>query len=240
MKINPEDLKNLIKEELKKRSVLLEKPELLKEYTLARAMQKIENEKVPFVMITAYRGEYNKEENRSRNEEMKMTLQQEGFPWVEMKGSGYKEGGPEGETVVEDSVLVWDEPRGDVMRTSNTLFDVAKALAREFEQDSFLYGGPEQDLGNIQEQLEDKFVIRLYTSEGEPIKDVWAGGEEGYSKLRVVDKAESEFWSMIGNKATQFREMYDRWNSFKPKSRLEAMKKQYYLDLAEGMIKQYK
>jgi len=226
-----EDLKKIITEEIREDSILLDKPHLLNEANLNRAKTKIEDDHVPFIMLTAFRGDYSNEENEGRNAEMKMTLKQEGLPWVDMHGSGYKEGGPEGEVVVEDSVLVWDEERGDVLRTSTSLFDTAKALAREFEQDSFLYGGPDID-------KEDQFVIRLYTNEGAPIKDAWAGGEEGYSQLNVVEKANSEFWSMIANKATQFKEMYDRWKGFKAKSRLEAMKKQYYLNLAEGKIKE--
>ena len=220
-----EDLKKIITEELQEDSILLEKPDLLREANLKRAKTKIEDDHVPFAMLTAFRGDYSGAENKGRNDEMKMT------PWVDMHGSGYKEGGPEGEVVVEDSVLVWDEERGDVLRTSTSLFDTAKALAREFEQDSFLYGGPDLD-------EPEQFAIRLYTNEGTPIKDAWAGGEEGYNKLNVVDKAYSEFWSMIANKATQFTEMYNRWKDFRPKSRLEAMKKQYYLNLAEGKIKE--
>ena len=224
------DLKVMVKEAMYEDSFLLEKPDQLVEANLKRATTKIEDDHVPFAMLTAFRRVYSKEENEGRNAEMKMTLKQEGLPWVDMHGSGYKEGGPEGKVVVEDSVLVWDEERGDVLRTSTSLFDSVKALSREFEQDSFLYGGPD---------LEDpeNFTIRLYTSEGVPIKEVWAGGEEGYSKLNVVEKANVEFWSMIANKATQFKEMYDRWKEFRPKSRLEAMKKQYHLNLAESMLK---
>ena len=184
-------------------------------------------------MITASRGEYNNEANEIRNQELKMTLKEQGLPWVEMRGSGYKEGGPEGEVVAEDSVLVWDEERGDTLRTSTSIFDVAKSLASEFEQDSFIYGGI--DLENP-----EQFTIRLYTPDGAAIKDVWAGGEEGYSELNVVDKANAEFWSMIAKKATQFKEMYDHWKNFKSKSRHDAMKKQYYLNLAESKIKEGK
>ena len=211
--------------------ILLAAPERLFEANLKRAQTKIQDEHVPFVMLTAFRGDYSGQENKDRNTEMKMTLKQEGLPWVDMQGSGYKEGGPEGKVVVEDSILVWDEERGDVLRTSTSLIDTAKALAREFEQDSFLYGGPDPE-------EPENFTIRLYTSEGAPIKDIWAGGEEGYSKLNVVDKSESEYWSMIANKATQFTEMRDHWKKFNPKSRLEAMKKQYYLKLAENKIKE--
>ena len=223
-----EDLKKIITEEIREDSILLDKPNMLNEANLNRAKTKIEVDHVPFIMLTAFRGDYSNAENKGRNDEMKDALKLEGLPWVDMKGSGYK--GEDGKVVVENSMLIWDEERGDVLRTSKSLFDTAKELAREFEQESFIYGGPDID-------KPDQFVIRLYTNEGTPIKDVWAGGEEGYSKLNVVDKANSEFWSMIANKATQFTEMYDYWKNFKSTSRHDAMKKQYHLNLAESMLK---
>jgi hypothetical protein len=229
--MNLKELKKLIMEEIQEDSVLLDKPDLLREANLKRAKTKIEDEHVPFVMLTAFRGDYSNEENKRRNDEVKDALKLEGLPWVDMKGSGYK--GEDGKVVVENSMLIWDEERGDVLRTSTSLFDTAQALAQEFEQESFIYGGPDID-------KPEQFVIRLYTSEGAPIKDAWAGGEEGYSKLNVVEKANVEFWSMIANKATQFKEMYDYWKNFKSKSRLEAMQKQYYLNLAESKMKEEK
>jgi len=42
---------------------------------------------------------------------------------------------------------------------------------------------------------------------------------------------------MIDNKKTQFKEMYDKWSAFRPKSKTEAMKKQYYLKLAESKMR---
>ena len=229
--MNLKELKKLIMEEIQEDSVLLDKPDLLREANLKRAKTKIEDEHVPFVMLTAFRGDYSNEENKRRNDEVKDALKLEGLPWVDMKGSGYK--GEDGKVVVENSMLIWDEERGDVLRTSTSLFDTAQALAQEFEQESFIYGGPDID-------KPEQFVIRLYTSEGAPIKDAWAGGEEGYSKLNVVEKANVEFWSMIANKATQFKEMYDYWKNFKSKSRLEAMQKQYYLNLAESKMNEMK
>ena len=80
-------------------------------------------------------------------------------------------------------------------------------LPQIMKQDSFLYGGP--DLENPEE-----YSIRLYTPTGEPIKDVWAGGDKGYTELGVVEDAEAEYWSMIDNKKTQFKEMHDKWSAF--------------------------
>ena len=237
-----EDLKKLINEAMEDASVLLEKPttQQLNETALSRVKDKIENQNIPFAMLTAFRG-VDKELSRAeqdaqraannKNQEMlKTRLKASGFPWVDMRRSGYKEGGPEGEVVEEYSVLAYEEPRGDVPPSGKTLFDTARMLAADYEQDSFLYGGPDMD-------NPEEYTIRLYTNDGQPIKDVWAGGDQGYSELGVVEDAEAEYWSMIDNKKTQFTEMYNKWKAFKPKSKTEAMKKQYYVKLAESKIK---
>jgi|TARA_R110002020_G_scaffold409912_4_gene619700 hypothetical protein len=237
-----EDLKKLISETKAEESILLEKPtpEQLNETALSRVKDKIENQNIPFAMLTAFRG-VDKEisaagqaaqraENNKNQDVLKTRIKAAGFPWVDMRRSGYKEGGAEGEVVEEYSLLVYEEPRGDVPPSGKSLFDTARILASDYEQDSFLYGGP--DVNNPEE-----YSIRLYTNDGEPIKDVWAGGDQGYNELGVVEDAEAEYWSMIDNKKTQFKEVYNKWSAFKPKSRLEAMKKQYYLKLAESKIR---
>lgn len=234
-------LKTMIKEALAEESILLEKPDLLEEASFNRVKKKIEEQNIPFAMLTAFRGvdkeappvEQDKQraENNTNMKQLKARLKAAGFSWVDMRRSGYKEGGTEGTVVEEYSVLAWDQPRGDVAPSGKTLFETARSLANDYKQDSFIYGGP--DLDNP-----DEYTIRLYTSTGEPIKDVWAGGTKGYTEIGVVEDAEAEYWSMIDHKKTQFKEMYDRWKEFKPKSRLEAMKKQHYLKLAERKIKE--
>ena len=224
------DIKIMIKEAIDAESIFLVKPSLLAEANIGRIKRRIEEEGIPFAMLTAFRGDYSKNENDERNAELKMSLDDAGLPYVQMPGSGYKEGGEEGDVVVEDSVLVWDDSRGDKFRTAERLFDIAKNMAREFEQDSFLYGGPRPD------KEESDYGIHLYSNDGNVIDEVWAGGTEGYDELVVVGDA-AEYWSKIAGKKTQFKEIYDKWKNFKAKSRLDAMKKQYYLKLAESKIK---
>lgn len=220
--------------------ILLSTPSILREATLSRVKDKIENQNIPFAMLTAFRGvdkdlppaaqDAQRAENNKNQEMLKSRLKAGGFPWVDMRRSGYKEGGPDGEVVEEYSVLVYEERRGDVAPGGKSLFDTARMLAADYDQDSFLYGGPEMD-------NPEEYTIRLYTAEGEPIKDVWAGGDQGYNQLGVVSDAEAEYWSMIDNKKTQFTELYNKWKDFKPKSKTEAMKKQYYLKLAESKMR---
>ena len=225
------DLQVMIKETMEDDSVLLAKPTILNEANFRRVKRKIEEENIPFAMLTAFRGDYSNEENVGRNKELKMSLDEAGLPYAQMPGSGYREGGEEGEVVVEDSVIVWDESRGDKFRTSDGLFDIARGLAKEFEQDSFIYGGPRpgRDQGD--------YGIHLYTGDGTIIDEVWAGGPSGYEELDIVGDA-VEYWSKIGGKKTQFKEIYNKWKNLKVKSKLEAMKKQHYLKLAENALKE--
>jgi len=245
-KITLTDLKNMVVEATDALSdhgsLVLEKPtkQQLNETTLSRVKDNIENKNIPFVMLTAHRGvdkdlppaeqDKQREINNDNQRKLKVRLKASGFPWVDMHRSGYKQGGPKGVVVEEYSVLAYEQPRGDVPPSGKSLFDTARMLAADYKQDSFLYGGPDRD-------NPEEYSIRLYTNTGEPIKDVWAGGDKGYTELGVVEDAEAEYWSMIDNKKTQFKEMYDKWSAFRPKSKTEAMKKQYYLKLAESKIR---
>jgi hypothetical protein len=152
-----------------------------------------------------------------------------GFSWTKMPGSGYKE--DETSVVRENSILIWDESRPDVPSQGKDLFGLGKELAQAYEQDSFIFGGPRGSEG--------QYKINLYTFAGTLIDEIWAGGPEGFKELNPVGDT-VEYWSNIAGKKTQFKEIQNRWRKMKAGSRLEAMKKQYYLDLLEGMIRDNK
>tara|TARA_R110000824_G_scaffold89985_1_gene220219 strand:- start:3911 stop:4549 length:639 start_codon:yes stop_codon:yes gene_type:complete len=198
---------------------------VIKEASFSRVKSKIEEQNVPFVMITAFRGDLASRENLKRQKELESSVKLSGFSWTKMPGSGYKE--DEATVVKENSILIWDESREDVPSQGKDLFELGKELAQTYDQDSFIFGG----LRGSAEQ----YRINLYTSDGNLIDEVWAGGPEGFKELNPVADA-VEYWSSIAGKKTQFIEIRDRWRDKKASSRLEAMKKQYYLNLLEGMI----
>ena len=198
---------------------------LIKEASFSRVKSKIEEQNVPFLMITAFRGNLSNRENLSRQKELENSVKLSGFSWTKMPGSGYKE--DETNVVRENSILAWDEAREDVPSQGKDLFELGKELAQAHEQDSFIFGGLRGSGG--------EYRINLYTSDGSLIDEVWAGGPEGFKELNPVADA-VEYWSSIAGKKTQFVEIRNRWKKKKSSSRLEAMKKQYYLDLLEGMI----
>ena len=103
-------LKNMIKEVMEEKSILLSKPSLITEASYSRIKDKIENKKIPFVMITAFRGTESKDENLRRQRELEMQVSAEGYPFTKMPGSGYvedpEEEGGEPVEVKENSVLI--------------------------------------------------------------------------------------------------------------------------------------
>jgi len=202
---------------------------LIKEASFSRVKAKIENQQVPFVMITAFRSSLPGAENMRRQKELENSVKTSGFPWTKMPGSGYKE--DETTVVLENSILIWDELRPDIPSQGKSLFELGKELTQVYGQDSFVFGGPRGSEG--------QYKINLYNSAGTLIDEIWAGGPEGFKKLNPVGDT-VEYWSNIAGKKTQFKEIQNRWRKMKAGSRLEAMKKQYYLDLLEGMIRDHK
>jgi hypothetical protein len=202
---------------------------LIKEASFSRVKAKIENQQVPFIMITAFRGNLSGKENMRRQKSLEQAVKISGFSWTKMPGSGYKE--DEKTVVRENSILIWDESRPDVPAQGKNLFDLGRELAQAYEQDSFIFGGPKDSGG--------QYRINLYTATGALIDEVWAGGPEGFKELNPVGDA-VEYWSNIAGKKAQFVEIRDKWRGKRASSKLEAMKKQYYINLLENIINENK
>jgi len=228
MKLN--DLRTIIKEKLTTDSVLLDKPSLLSEANFNRVKKKIEEEKVPFVMITAFRGGRSNMKNLQNQKELEGMVRTAGFPWTKMPGSGYqedpKEPGEEPIDVKENSILIWDEPREDVDESNQDLFNLAKALAESYEQDSFIYGKV------LDDGTEKEMIIRAFNQDGSPIQQPWAGP---WQSLSVVD-SDDVYWSTIGNKKAKLTEMLERYQKMKIKNKLDAMEKQHYLNAINAAL----
>ena len=112
MKIN--EIKKLIKESLKEESVLLSKPDLLLEASYARVKDKIENQMIPFVIISAFRGHKSGGTNLERQAELESRVHRARFSWTRMPGSGYLEdpGEEDGDPrqVKENAIIIWATP----------------------------------------------------------------------------------------------------------------------------------
>ena len=234
MKLN--DIKNIIAEELQKKtnSILLAQPKFLTEANFGRVKGKIEDEKIPFVMITAFRGNAGMGKNLERQKQLESRVREAGFPWTKMPGSGYVEDpeqeGDEPVSVKENSILIWDELRPDVEQSNQDLFNLAVGLATDFNQDSFIHGKVLSD-GD-----EKEMFIKAYDKSGKAINEPWAGP---WQNISVID-ADDVYWSTVGSKKTKLREMLELANAMKVKSRHDAMRKQHALDAVKSALKRLK
>ena len=116
--------------------------DILNETTYNRVRTKIEEEGIPFVVMSADR--HDAPDNRVRNKALKSAIQAAGYPFANVAGSWVEQDEVGNDVrVTENSVIIYDEERGDVGRQPGVvLFDLAKKLSAEFEQDAFIFGEP--------------------------------------------------------------------------------------------------
>ena len=78
--MNYNELKQIIEETIRSQSILLSRPEPLNEASYGRVKNKIEQSMIPFVMISAFRGNLNKEENLKRQKKLEKIVSSMGYP----------------------------------------------------------------------------------------------------------------------------------------------------------------
>lgn len=251
MKIN--ELKKIIKENLKEESILLSKPDLLLEASYARVKDKIENQMIPFVIITAFRGGKSGRENLERQAELEERVARAGFSWTRMPGSGYLEDPGEGESdprqVKENSIIIWATPENVIPGAEDQesgeedkqelpqvrLRKLVTQLAQAYNQDSYIYGTP------VTKDGETRMEIKVYDKEGEVINADWAGP---WYSISVIDPGQ-QYWSKIGSKMAQFvdksnvEEALEKAKKMKVFSREDAMKKQHQINKLKEQLKRF-
>jgi hypothetical protein len=255
MKITKKKLKKIIKEEIAKvhlNTSLMEdmfseeeKHALEEMASFSRIKEKIEQQMIPFVMITAFRGrewdpetkdykEVSRAKNMKRQKELEMAVKAAGFSWNRMPGSGYVEK-PERiplayNEVKENSILIWEEgEREDVAKSGTKLKNLATDLAKRFEQDSFIYGEPVTGEATGRTSM----LMAPYDQSGNQITETWAGP---WSSLAAVGNA-AEYWSTIAGKKGQLREMKEEYEKARSGSFMGAVKRQHYIKAATAGLK---
>tara|TARA_Y100001973_G_C5153002_1_gene309157 strand:- start:204 stop:980 length:777 start_codon:yes stop_codon:yes gene_type:complete len=241
MKVTKRKLKKIIEEELEKihhNTSLMEdvftdeeKQKYLKETSLSRVKDKAENQMIPFVMISAFRGNLSRKENLKRQKELEARFEASpSFSWNKMPGSGYveepeEEGGSPNE-VKENSILVWAQNREGEAIDPKLLFDRASQVAGDFNQDSFIYGAPEEAAGQT------AMTARVYAPGGGLIKEPWAGPWH-----TIQQAAEDDFyWSVMGSKRTKLVGIKESYKKSKAGSFMGAVKKQYYIEAIDSAL----
>ena len=78
-------------------------------------------------------------------------------------------------------------------------------------------------------------LAKLYDKEGNPINEPWAGP---WSTLTQIN-ADDVFWSVIGSKRAKLTELFDKYRQLPVRSKMDAMKKQHYLDTVKSALKKF-
>jgi predicted small secreted protein len=215
MKLTKDLLRNLIKEEINNREVLLEEPVIV-ESSFNRIKEKVDETGVAFVVISADRHNFSRSQNDKRSSEMKDIVKNAGFPFTEIDGSWIE---TDRETkkevrVVEKSIVITDEQRGDVAPTGDgtDLFNLGRSLSKKYDQDAFIFG----DVG----KYSNKRQIDAYDRNGNRVN---YGGP--WTSLEPIEK-DASFWSRVRGSTFVFKE--EQINEVEveaPNSVLEAYKK---------------
>lgn len=170
---------------------------ILKESSLSRVWQLVQQDKYTFAIISASRGEFSPKENQSRTFELKKDVRKLGHGFIEMKGGYVETNAQTGEKVevTEDSLLV-----------VNISKEQAVELGSKFNQESILYKDP-SGFEMISSKSEDqgKTLMSFKKSAGKDnlalAKDAVAQyfsylkkGSHAGSKFAFVQEAEDWNW----------------------------------------------
>jgi hypothetical protein len=214
MKLTKEVLKKMIMEQINKPSMLLEEP-VLTESSFNRIKDKIDNTDVAFVVMSADRHGFSRSENDQRGAELKQAAKAAGFPFTEIDGSWVEKQEDGSEVrVVEKSIVITDEQRGDAPRESDgsALFQFGKDMSAKYNQDAFIFG----DVG----RYSSKRQIDAYDRKGNRVA---YGGP--WTSLEPIEK-DAEFWSRVRGSTFVFtEEQLEEVEVDAPNSVMEAYKK---------------
>lgn len=173
---------------------------LLVETTFKRIAQKVQEQSIPFVVLSADRHEKSTKENERRNKQMKQIINKAGYPFADIVGS-FVEKDDEGNEirVTERSVIIYDEQREDVPQKSMDLFDLGKLLSKNFEQQAFIFGEP----GSLSKRMS----INAYDQDGNPVDY----GGPWHTIEKIPDDA--SFWSKVRGTTFVFKERNNKKTS---------------------------
>lgn len=223
----------------------------LNESSYTRSKAKIDEYKIPLLLISAYRSGGNNQTNHKR---IKADLKRANYSFTEVVGGGQEEleddegkpilddkGKPKIQAVREMTLLVTPEARGtgDIEHSAEEakrLFVTGKELGAKYNQLAFIFGYPQTVIDSIDNKTSQKLFIAAYSpsapAPGEKyrIKEDWAGP---WSTIERAAEDDVFFTKIAGTKATLAQEAIKRKiskiKSVKCKNQFERMKKNYHL-----------
>ena len=119
--------------------------EALNESSLSRIWQMIENDKYHFGIISAFRPEFEKEENKQKHQDLKKDIRDIGLGYIEMKG-GWKGGS-------ELSFFIPNVKKKDIIDLGTKYFQETVMYKNETE---FVYIDTKRNIGKILDRFKFK------------------------------------------------------------------------------------
>ena len=258
-RMNKENLKEIIKQviiENNQKSVLLESPEL-NEATFAKAADYIDNKKVPFFILSGFRGERGTKYSRkniSAASEVKDFLKSKGLSYTIVDG-GYTEkvrdqvtkqdledpetGEPVYSVEEEESYLVFgDAPHyGDpkkAIKDVQKLFDIAKqasVLDSSNPQETFSFGYPVDVTDPQTGETVREMRIALYKPNAPTYgtKHMFTAWGGPWSSFTKMMTDVGAYTKIRGTKGTFAEEKLEEAKSMKVNSVLDGYKKQHHV-----------
>ena len=252
-KMNKEKLKEMIKQvitENRNNSVLLEEP--LNEATFASAKNKINNLMIPFIAVSAFRSERSYRKNMEIDRQIReKILKPSGFSYTIVEGGFLEkprddkgediEDAP-GQEVNEKTYLVFDKETRPGGKITMDLFELGKRISAASGQHSFAYGYPRTIQEPNQEETSKEMFIAIYEptapgpGEKHRFKAPWAGPWSSYEEMEHDDI----FYTKVrGTRGKFAEEKLEEANRMRPKSMIEAMKKQHQIKYWKSLKERY-
>ena len=181
---------------------------LLQEASYYRFKRMVDEERRPFLVISAYREGGN---NQTANKNLKSDIKTAGYPFTQVVGSGQEEetdpvtGKEVVKDVLEVTQIVTTHQRGDVEREMSgveeeetRLFELGKTLSSAYDQYAFVFGRP-VSIVSTGGRSEDSYFIAAYDGQAPSpeekyrIKEDWAGP---WTTIREATE-DDIFWTKI-------------------------------------------
>ena len=230
----------------------------LTESSFSRFKTKIDQQRMPFLLISAYR---EGGDNQSAHKSIKSDLVSAGYSFTEVVGGGQEElKDDQGNVVMGDddkpmvtnvremTLLVTPEARGSGEMEGTreeilALFETGKRLAADYNQFAFIFGYPQEVNDPVSGESSQEMLIAAYTADApEPgnasrIKEPWAG------PWQTIEKATEDdvyYTKIAGTKGTLkqegIRNKIKEIRLMETKSQFDRMKKNYHLKRWKSLL----
>jgi len=230
----------------------------LNESSFGRFKRKIDEGRIPFALVSAYREGGN---NQTAHKSIKSDLVSMGYSFTEVVGGGQEElkdeegqpvtdeeGKPKVTNVREMTLLVTPEKRGEggLERTAQEtmeLFRGIQSLASKYEQFAFIFGYPREVKDSVTGDTTTDMFIAAYDSSAEApgeahrIKDAWAGP---WTSIERAADDDIYYTKIAGTKGALVQEFIkskvNEIKSSKAKNQFDRMKKSYEVKRWQSLL----